>query len=185
MRRAVSKAGDPENGCRAGVRPCPTAKAKRKQIQIRSNRDSGAKKTSTKRDPDNRDGLREEAAQIPIRATLVGSNRCEALGATGRGYTPILALCRALVAAGHDPRRPLHAYRGDVLTLVVRSIGDGARLRVATHGVGFESSPGCTGGPPVRQSGPTILRGGSKGERSCGATAKRQKLRASKPRRRR
>jgi hypothetical protein len=173
MRRAVSKPHDPENGYRAGVRPSPTAKVKRRKI--RSNGNSA----------DSRDGLREESAQIPIRATLVGSNCCEALGITGRGYTPILALCLALVAAGHDPRRPLHAYRGDVLALVVRSIGAGARLRVATHGVGFESIPGCTGGPPVRQSGPTILRGGSKDERSCGATAKRQKLRPGKGRRRR
>jgi hypothetical protein len=68
-------------------------------------------------------------AQIPIRATLRGSNFCEALGITARGYAPVLDLCRALVKAGHDPRRPLHAYRRDVLALKVRSIG-GARLTV-------------------------------------------------------
>jgi hypothetical protein len=67
---------------------------------------------------------------VPIRATLVGSKRCEALGLTGHGYAPVLTLCRALVAAGHDPRRPLHAYREDVLTLKVRSIGEGAKLIV-------------------------------------------------------
>ena len=65
-----------------------------------------------------------------IRATLVGSNRCDALGLTGRGYAPVFALSRALVAAGHDPRRPLHAYRGDVLALTVASIGEGAQLTV-------------------------------------------------------
>jgi hypothetical protein len=128
--------------------------------------------------------LAKHSAPGPIRAILIGSDHCEALRLTGQGYTPVLALCRALVAAGHDPCRPLHAYRGDVLALVVPSIGDGARLRVATHGVGFESVPGCTGGPPVRQNGPTIVRGGSDGERTCAATAKRQKLRASKGRRR-
>jgi hypothetical protein len=42
----------------------------------------------------------------------------------------LLALCRALVTAGHDPNRPLHAYRGGVLCLCVRSIGEGARLTV-------------------------------------------------------
>ena len=66
----------------------------------------------------------------PIRATLTGSNCCEALGITARGYAPVLDLCRALVKAGHEPRRPLHAYRGDVLALKVRSIGEGARLTV-------------------------------------------------------
>jgi hypothetical protein len=128
--------------------------------------------------------LSQHSAQIPIRATLVGSDHCEALGLTGHGYTPVLALCRALLAAGHDARRPLHAYRGDVLALVVRSIGAGAMLRVGTHGVGFEPVAGCTAGPPVRQNRPTIVQGGSEGERSCAATAKRKKLRASRGRRR-
>jgi hypothetical protein len=172
MRRAVSKPGDPENGCRPGVRPCPTAKAKRKKIK--SNRNSGeTKKTNAKRDPDNRDGLGEKAAQIPIRATLIASNCCEALGITGRGYTPVLALCRALVGAGHDPRRPLHAYRGHVLALVVRSIGDGARLRVATHGVGFEGIPECTGGAPVRQNGPSVAGQRTDDARVCATACQR------------
>jgi hypothetical protein len=85
------------------------------------------KKTNGNRDPDNHVS---PGAQIPIRATLVGSNCCEALGITARGYAPVLDLCRALVKADHDPRRPLHAYRGDVLALKVRSIGEGARLTV-------------------------------------------------------
>ena|SRR5436305_11340895 len=127
-------------------------------------------------EPENIDG--------PIHATLIGSSRCEALGITARGSAPVLAFCRALVAAGHNPQRPLHVYRGDVLALVVGSIGDGARLRVATHGVGFEGIPGCTGGPPVRQNGPTIVQGGSEVERAGAAAAKRKKLRASRGRRR-
>jgi hypothetical protein len=135
--------------------------------------------------PASRDNLGDPTnALAPIRATLVGSKRCEALGLTGHGYSPVLALCRALVAAGHDPRRPLQAYRGEVLALVVSSIGAGAKLRVATHGVGFEPVAGCTGGPSVRQNGPTIVQGGSEGERACAATAKRKKLRASRGRRR-
>jgi hypothetical protein len=101
--------------------------------------------------------LSKHSAQIPICATLIGSNRCDALGITERGYAPIFALCRALVAGGHDPRRPLHAYRGDVLALVVRSIGDGACLRVATHGVGFERISECTGGSRVRQNSQGVL----------------------------
>jgi hypothetical protein len=46
-------------------------------------------------------------------------------------------MCRALVAAGYDPSRPLHVYRGAALALKVRSIGEGARLRVSAHGTGF------------------------------------------------
>jgi len=49
----------------------------------------------------------------------------------------ILALCRALVGADYDPARPLCVYRDGVLALKVRSIGEGARLRVTPHGVGF------------------------------------------------
>jgi hypothetical protein len=92
------------------------------------NRNSGdTRETDGKRDSNNHVSL---SAQIPIHATLIGSNCCEALGITARGYAPVLELCRALVKAGHDPRRPLHAYRGDVLALKVLSIGEGARFTV-------------------------------------------------------
>jgi hypothetical protein len=43
---------------------------------------------------------------------------------------PVLALCRALIEAGHDPNTPLEAYRGATLCLRVRSIGEGAKLTV-------------------------------------------------------
>jgi hypothetical protein len=80
---------------------------------------------------------RKNIFPTPIRATLLGSNRCEVLGFTGRGHSLVLALCRALVAAGHDPRRPLHAYRGDVLALKVLSIGEGARFTVREDRAGL------------------------------------------------
>jgi len=65
-----------------------------------------------------------------IFAELIGSNTCTAAGITVVDRAPVLALCRALVTAGQEPNRPLHAYRGDVLCLCVRSIGEGARLAV-------------------------------------------------------
>jgi hypothetical protein len=74
---------------------------------------------------------------LPIRAALIGSDCCGAEGITVRAAAPVLALCRKLASAGHDPRRPLHAYRGDVLALRVRSIGEGAQLAVAGDGIGF------------------------------------------------
>jgi hypothetical protein len=90
--------------------------------------------------------------QGPIRAQLNGWDRCSAFGITATGSAPVLALCRLLIEAGHHPATPLEVYRGGILCLRVRSIGEAARLRVATHGVGFEPGAECTGGSPVRQN---------------------------------
>jgi hypothetical protein len=68
--------------------------------------------------------------QVPIRATLVGSDRCAADGISARGYAPVLDLCRELVAAGFNPASALEAWRGEILCLRVRSIGESARLAV-------------------------------------------------------
>jgi hypothetical protein len=87
-----------------------------------------------------------------IRAELISSDRCTADGLTARSVTPVLSLCRRLVAAAVNPAAPLEAWRGEILCLRVRSIAEGARLRGATHGVGFERLPECTGGPPIRVS---------------------------------
>ena len=96
---------------------------------------------------------------MTIRAELSGSDTCSAAGITARANAPVLAMCRHLVAAGHDPATRLEAYRGDVLCLTVRTIGEGAqrtqgeellhrqrlararhRRREALAGVGFEKS---------------------------------------------
>jgi len=87
-----------------------------------------------------------------IFAELIGSDRCSALGMTVGGTTPVLALCRLLIEAGHHRATPLEVYRGEVLCLRVRSIGEGAGLRVGTHGVGFERSSECTAASPMRQN---------------------------------
>ena len=74
--------------------------------------------------------------QAPIRATLIGSAHCEV---DARGHAPVLGLCRALLAAGYDPRRPLHAYRGNTVALKIRSIREGARLTVEDNRRGTPS----------------------------------------------
>jgi hypothetical protein len=56
--------------------------------------------------------LTTAAAISAVRVELVGSNCATALGVEAHGPSPVLALCRALVEAGHDPTTPLHAYRG-------------------------------------------------------------------------
>jgi hypothetical protein len=85
-----------------------------------------------------------------IRAVIEGAEQCTALGRKVRASAPVLALCRELIAAGHDPNRPLHVYRDGVLALRVRSIGEAARLRVASHGVGFEADKECTAASLMR-----------------------------------
>jgi hypothetical protein len=71
----------------------------------------------------------------PLIAEL-GNDRCAALGIIGRGEAPALDLCRRLVAAGVDPVTPLHVYRGDVLALRIRWIGEGAQLDIVTDSRG-------------------------------------------------
>jgi hypothetical protein len=63
------------------------------------------------------------------RAELIGSDICTACGIRVRSTTPVLSICRRLVAAGYDGDQALHVYRGDVLTLTVASIAEGASLR--------------------------------------------------------
>jgi hypothetical protein len=65
-----------------------------------------------------------------VRARITGNNTCSALGITVRAAAPVLALCRKLIEARQDPATPLEAYRGDMLCLQVRSIGEGAQLTV-------------------------------------------------------
>jgi hypothetical protein len=91
----------------------------------------------------------ERFKQAPVRADIVGSDRCAADGFTAGG---VLALCRSLTAAGFDPARPLHAYRDGVLCLVVRSLEEGAALTVAE---------GDRGIPRFRRWKPFRLREGS------------------------
>src|SRR5262249_44641404 len=91
------------------------------------------------------------AQAIPeiIRADLCGDDVCTAYGYSVRSSSPVLALCRDLIAAGHDPHEPLEAYRGDVLALRVRSIGEAARLSIAGDGVGFRRVREPVGVSPV------------------------------------
>ena len=72
-------------------------------------------------------------SRTTLRTELSGSTICSAAGQVAIGHTPVLALCRALIEAGHDPSTPLNVYRGDVLALGIRSIGEAARLTVDEH----------------------------------------------------
>jgi len=105
----------------------------------------------------------------PIRAVIIGADQCAALGRKVRAATPVLALCRELVATGHDPNRSLHVYRDGVLALRIRSIGEAARLRVATHGVGFEAAQECTTASPMRFPDRAAALASNAGISCCGS----------------
>jgi hypothetical protein len=87
-----------------------------------------------------------------IRAELVGIDTCIAAGQVARGATPVLAMCRQLIEAGHAPNLSLRAYRGDVLCVTVRRIGEGAALTVAE---------GSRDMPRFRRWKPMLYREGS------------------------
>jgi hypothetical protein len=91
--------------------------------------------------------------QQAIRAELIGSDTCTALGLTCNSSSPVLALCRALIAAGHDPTTRLEAYRGETLCLRVRSIGEAANIEVnGNTRFTFVGARKRRTAPPMRQN---------------------------------
>jgi hypothetical protein len=100
---------------------------------------------------------------MTIKAYITGASTCMAEGITATGNAPVLELCRKLIEAGHDPRRPLHAYRGYTLALKVRSIGEGAKYAVGDSKLGTpifrrwqKDAQGDVGGALVRQNVPAL-----------------------------
>jgi hypothetical protein len=90
--------------------------------------------------------------QVPIRSELIGSDTCTALGVTAQGATPVLQLCRKLIEAGHDPAAAVHVFRGEVLALLVRSVGEAAGLEVNNKGTGFVPFRPVRAASPIRQN---------------------------------
>ena len=80
-----------------------------------------------------------------------GDNECRAAGLITRGTTPILAMCRKLVAAGIDPATPLECNRGTTLAITVASIGQGAGLEINGHGTGFRALRKGGAASPIRK----------------------------------
>jgi hypothetical protein len=80
-------------------------------------------------------------AQGAIRAELIGDDTCVVSDLVTRSTSPVLAMARKLIAAGTDPGRPMWCYRGEVLCLIVASIGTAAGLEIGSHGTGFITRP--------------------------------------------
>jgi hypothetical protein len=84
---------------------------------------------------------------------LIGADICTALSITAESSTPVLAMCRKLVAAGHGPESRLNAYRGATLCLRIRSIGEAAALELNARGAGFCAYRAVRTAPSMRQIG--------------------------------
>ncbi len=95
--------------------------------------------------------------QLAVRAELKRSDRCSALGIEVRSAAPVLLLCRKLVAAGYDPATPLEAYRGDMLCLKIRTIGDPAGFEINAKGTGLIPFRAVRMASPMRQTAPEAL----------------------------
>jgi hypothetical protein len=89
--------------------------------------------------PDGAEDNPSQLSQQAIRADLIGSDTAVALGLIINSSSPVLALCRALVEAGHDPAIPLEAYRGNVLCLRVRSIGEASNSTATGPALGMST----------------------------------------------
>jgi hypothetical protein len=114
--------------------------------------------------------------QGPISATLLGPDRCTALGIAATVHAPVLMLCGLLIEAGHHPTTPLEAFRGEVLCLRVRSIGDGARLSVEDDWHGRprlrrrrDPQERCGAAPPVALAGQKVTQPPVPCKSMCGA----------------
>ena len=78
-------------------------------------------------------GFSQSSLQPPPTAALhamLAGDTCTCAGISTSGPAPALALCRALCAAGHDPRLVLEVYRGSALAFTVRSLGEGAQFTI-------------------------------------------------------
>jgi len=107
----------------------------------------------------NHKNLTNASIQTAIHAELIDSDRCCALGMTARSTAPVLALCRLLVEAGHDPETPLQAWRGPTLCLRIHRIGEAAQLEPSPRGAGFVRRPGVRGRATVARTARALPAG--------------------------
>jgi hypothetical protein len=82
-------------------------------------------------------------------AHLSGSSTCTGAGITANSPTPVLALCRELLAAGLDADTAMEVYRAGTLALRVRSLREAARLEINSKGTGFIVRPAVRKASPI------------------------------------
>jgi hypothetical protein len=91
--------------------------------------------------------------QAVIRAELIGSRTAIAGDIVAVAYAPVLELARQLVLAGHDPASRLEAYRGSMLCLRIRSIGEAAELEINSKGTDLVPRRAVRTGSPIHSNG--------------------------------
>jgi hypothetical protein len=89
-------------------------------------------------------------AETVLIAELIGDNTATACGIAVRSSSPVLALCRELIAARLDPDAVLIAYRRGIAALHVRSIGTAATLEINSRGTGFTRARAVRAAPSMR-----------------------------------
>jgi hypothetical protein len=96
-----------------------------------------------------------------IRAELVGDNGCHCAdaGLYVCAYSPVLEICRQLVAAGYHPETRLDCFRGGTLSLTVHGIAVAAGLKINSKGTGFAPVSAVRMASPVRESRPALTSG--------------------------
>src|SRR5262249_34931969 len=100
------------------------------------------------------DNKRKSAASEPalLTAELFDSNLASACGITVRSFSPVLALCRELIAAGVSHDAALTVYRNGIVALRVRSIGEGAQLEINSKGTRFVRTSAVRTASPMRKN---------------------------------
>jgi hypothetical protein len=87
---------------------------------------------------DNNETLDTEQATVVIRAHLIGSRICGAMGIRVNAYAPVCELARRLLRARFHPDQMVEVYRGETLCFRVKLI-TAARLIVDDSGSGRPS----------------------------------------------
>ena len=113
--------------------------------------DCGARQVRFCKDQSAFNSQTAESKQEPLLAELTGSDTCTGGGITVQSSTPVLGLCKALLAAGLDPDSALQVYRAGTLALSIRNISEAAGLEVNAKGTGFVRAPVRTA-PPMRKN---------------------------------
>jgi hypothetical protein len=81
-------------------------------------------------------GILGQKGCLIMKAEFLDDDTCRTADFEVRGYAPALDMCRRLLAEGFDPATPLEVYRGDMLCLRIRAIGEGATLCVEDDKIG-------------------------------------------------
>jgi len=94
--------------------------------------------------------FKPEQTAPPFVAELTGEDTATACGVRVRSSSPVLALCRSLIAAGLTPDQSLIVYRKGTEALRIRSIGEASQLEINSKGTGFVWARAVRAGSPMR-----------------------------------